>query len=75
MLDCPCGTRVTGASEDEIVEVSFAHLRERHPEMEEVPDASTSSSWRGARRPKVTSPRGARPSSDIPDQPRSGRAT
>ena len=33
VLDCPCGTTLTGPSEDEIVEVAFAHLREAHPEM------------------------------------------
>ena len=33
VLDCPCGTRLRGASEDEIVEVSFAHLAEKHPDM------------------------------------------
>lgn len=33
VLDCPCGTTLTGLSEDEIVEVAFAHLREVHPEM------------------------------------------
>jgi hypothetical protein len=33
VLRCPCGTSLTGASEDEIVDVSFAHLREAHPDM------------------------------------------
>ncbi len=33
VLHCPCGTALTGLTEDEIVEVSFAHLREEHPEM------------------------------------------
>jgi len=33
VLDCPCGTRMTGDTEDDIVDVSFAHLRERHPDM------------------------------------------
>ena len=33
VLDCPCGTTLTGLSEDEIVQVAFAHLREVHPEM------------------------------------------
>jgi hypothetical protein len=33
LLDCPCGTTLTGVSEDEIVQVSFAHLSEQHPEM------------------------------------------
>ena len=35
VLDCPCGTTLTGVSEDEIVQVSFAHLNELHPEMAE----------------------------------------
>ena len=34
VLRCPCGTTLTGATEDEIVDVSFAHLREQHPDME-----------------------------------------
>ena len=33
VLDCPCGTQLTGSSEDEIVEVAFAHLRAEHPDM------------------------------------------
>jgi len=33
VLTCPCGDTLTAATEDEIVEVSFAHLRERHPEL------------------------------------------
>lgn len=33
VLDCPCGTTLTGLSEDEIVQVAFAHLREVHPDM------------------------------------------
>ena len=33
VLRCPCGTALEGASEDEIVETAFAHLREMHPEM------------------------------------------
>jgi hypothetical protein len=33
VLDCPCGTTLSGLSEDEIVEVAFAHLREKHPDM------------------------------------------
>ncbi len=33
VLRCPCGTALEGASEAEIVEVSFAHLREKHPDM------------------------------------------
>ena len=34
ILDCPCGTRLSGDSEDEIVDVSLAHLAEKHPDME-----------------------------------------
>ena len=33
VLRCPCGTALTGATEDEIVEVSFAHLRAVHPDL------------------------------------------
>ena len=33
VLRCPCGTVLTGDTEDKIVDVSFAHLRERHPDM------------------------------------------
>jgi hypothetical protein len=33
ILHCPCGTMVTGDTEDDIVENSFAHLRESHPDM------------------------------------------
>ena len=34
VLDCPCGERLRGDSEDQIVEVSLAHLGEKHPGME-----------------------------------------
>jgi hypothetical protein len=33
VLTCPCGATLTGDTEDDIVEASFAHLREKHPEM------------------------------------------
>jgi hypothetical protein len=33
VLRCPCGSTLTGDTEDDIVEVGFAHLREAHPEM------------------------------------------
>lgn len=33
VLQCPCGTTLTGDTEDDIVEVSFAHLRENHPDL------------------------------------------
>lgn len=33
VLRCPCGQTLTGLTEDEIVDVSFAHLREVHPDM------------------------------------------
>jgi hypothetical protein len=33
LLGCPCGQTLSGSSEDEIVDVSFAHLRQMHPEM------------------------------------------
>lgn len=32
LLRCPCGAGIEGSSEDEIVELSFAHLREAHPD-------------------------------------------
>jgi predicted small metal-binding protein len=32
VVDCPCGTTLTGDTEDEIVEATFAHLREAHPD-------------------------------------------
>ena len=33
VLDCPCGEVLTGDTEDEIVEVSLAHLGSQHPGM------------------------------------------
>ena len=33
VLQCPCGTALRGDTEDDIVEVSFAHLRDKHPDM------------------------------------------
>jgi len=33
VLRCPCGVTLTGATEDEIVDASFAHLREKHPDL------------------------------------------
>jgi predicted small metal-binding protein len=33
VLHCPCGMTLQGDTEDELVERSFAHLRERHPDM------------------------------------------
>jgi hypothetical protein len=35
LLRCPCGASLTGDSEDDIVDVSFAHLRESHPDLAE----------------------------------------
>ena len=32
-LHCPCGVVLTGATEDEIVDVSFVPLREVHPDL------------------------------------------
>ena len=32
-LSCPCGTTVTGADEDELVERTRTHLAEAHPGM------------------------------------------
>jgi hypothetical protein len=36
VLDCPCGEILTGDTEDDIVEVSQSHLRERHPDLADV---------------------------------------
>jgi hypothetical protein len=36
VLRCPCGTALEGATEDEIVETSVAHLREAHPDLVDV---------------------------------------
>ena len=33
VLGCPCGETLTGPTEDAIVDVAFAHLRARHPDM------------------------------------------
>ena len=33
VLTCPCGTTLTGDTEDDVVDASFAHLREKHPDM------------------------------------------
>jgi hypothetical protein len=33
VLQCPCGEMLSGLTEDEIVDVSFVHLREKHPDM------------------------------------------
>jgi hypothetical protein len=33
VLRCPCGETLTGDTEDDIVDISFAHLREKHPDM------------------------------------------
>jgi hypothetical protein len=33
VLPCPCGESLTGDTEDDIVEVAFAHLGAKHPEM------------------------------------------
>ena len=33
VLDCPCGTRLSGESADEIVEVAHAHLAQEHPSL------------------------------------------
>jgi hypothetical protein len=33
VLDCPCGERLRGDSEDDIVAVAQGHLAERHPDM------------------------------------------
>lgn len=33
-LTCPCGERVEGRDEDDLVEKTQAHLKEAHPGME-----------------------------------------
>jgi len=33
VLHCPCGESLRADTEDGIVEVSFAHLSEKHPDM------------------------------------------
>ena len=33
ILHCPCGTTLDADTEDAIVDTSFAHLREKHPDM------------------------------------------
>lgn len=33
ILNCPCGESLEGSSEDQIVDLSFAHLRDKHPDM------------------------------------------
>lgn len=34
MLDCPCGERIQGENEDDLVEKVQAHLKEAHPDHE-----------------------------------------
>jgi hypothetical protein len=34
VLRCPCGETLTHDTEDGIVEVSLAHLKEKHPDLE-----------------------------------------
>jgi predicted small metal-binding protein len=36
VLECPCGVLLEADTEDEIVDVSFEHLRETHPDMADV---------------------------------------
>jgi Protein of unknown function (DUF1059) len=33
-LTCPCGTTITGADEDELVQLTQQHLAAEHPGME-----------------------------------------
>jgi hypothetical protein len=33
-LDCPCGERITGTDEDELVAKVQEHLEEKHPDHE-----------------------------------------
>ena len=32
-IDCPCGERITGANDDELVAATEQHIGEKHPEM------------------------------------------
>jgi hypothetical protein len=32
-LACPCGEMIRGEDEDDLVEKTFAHLREKHPDL------------------------------------------
>ena len=32
-IDCPCGTTVTGETDDELVANTEQHIQEQHPEM------------------------------------------
>lgn len=34
VLHCPCGQSLAGDTEDALVEVAFAHLGEKHPDLE-----------------------------------------
>lgn len=36
VLQCPCGERLEGDTEDDIVDTAFGHLREKHPDMAET---------------------------------------
>lgn len=33
-IDCPCGERIQGADEDELVELTLRHLAEVHPRLD-----------------------------------------
>ena len=33
-LDCPCGVRLRGENEDELVALAQQHLKEKHPGLE-----------------------------------------
>ncbi len=35
-LDCPCGERITGEDDDDLVRKAQEHLREKHPELVDV---------------------------------------
>jgi len=34
-LDCPCGARITGTDEDDLVRNAVQHLKEAHPHLSE----------------------------------------
>jgi predicted small metal-binding protein len=33
-IDCPCGHRLIGADDEELVDLARAHIEEHHPDME-----------------------------------------
>ena len=35
-LDCPCGERIKGVDEDDLVEKAKQHLKDKHPDLVDV---------------------------------------